>query len=111
MRSTNGRTAGLWGRARRWTSQLPNSSTSDGAAAERFRRLLVEPGLVVGGESAERSETMRVRDRSDRTTVLPCSGQFAARQFQPESPQMRHWRRVAEAAEGQLQGPCADARG
>ena len=54
---------------------------------------------------------MRIRDRSDRTAVLPGSGELAARQIQPQRPQMRHRRRVAEAAKGQLQRPRADARG
>ena len=53
---------------------------------------------------------MRVRNRSGRAAVSPSPGEFAARQLQAQRPQMGHRRRVAEAAEGHLQRPRANAR-
>ena len=59
--------------------------------------------------SATRSRAQARPKRPNRRP--PGSGEFAARRFEAQRPQMRHRRRVAEAAKGHLQGPCADARG
>jgi len=90
---------------------LPHSSAAP--SAQRFGRRLVEARsvVVVGRETAERSEAVGNRDRRDRTVVQPGSDELSSRHLQPQPSQMRHRRRVAEAAEGHLQRPSADPCG
>src|SRR5580693_9707364 len=73
------------------------TSTRD-APAQRFRRRFAKTGLVVGCEPAERAEAVRGGDRGDRTAVRSGFHQRATRPIEPQRSQLRHWRRVAEAA-------------
>jgi hypothetical protein len=65
--------------------------------------------FVALSESAERAEALLGGDRGDRTAVWPGLRQSATREFEPRRSQLRHRRRVTEAAKRQFQGPRADA--